>query len=315
MNKLILLFLFFIGCNSVSSNKILQENEANLFDCVIPEEILNYVSHHLTEFEFIDLKEGLNPIQDDIQDCECPIMCFGDFNQNGKEDVAIILKYKKYKNIDFPNYTFPFLVVFNDYKEQVIPNIVYKTGDYKDEPIKTVIYDQFEGNLFSYIKQGKVWDKDVIDIIIPEKSSFFVYWNTQTSQYEYLNYLDDEVIQSPAPPHWFGHYTLSMDYGRLDEFSSIFISYDVVIGQDSCVFSGVGYQTYFSDLCSVEVDGDELRLIYLNSIEGEDFTNHSGMGNVATLVKDGQQYYIKSPVIADKDWEYNTKILLEKIKE
>ena len=114
--------------------------------------------------------------------------------------------------------------------------------------------------------------------------------------------------------HWFGHYTLSIDYGKLDEFSEMFIGYDVLISQDSCVFSGMGYQTYFTYLCKIEEQGEELRLFYIKSIEGYSFTDHPNENLLATLIKDNNQYYIKSPIIADKNWEYNKKLLLTKEK-
>lgn len=115
--------------------------------------------------------------------------------------------------------------------------------------------------------------------------------------------------------HWFGHYTLSIDYGKLDEFSTMSIFYDIVINQDSCIFSGMGYKTYFTDLCGIHENKDELYLIYLNNIDGDGFTNHSDMDTIATLIKSEQQYYIKSSIIADKNWEYNKIILLNKIRK
>lgn len=75
------------------------------------------------------------------------------------------------------------------------PNIIYKTGDYKDESVKTVIYDQYNEGIISYIKKGKVCEKEVIDIVLPEKSSFFVYWNSKKAKYEFLNYLDDNLCE------------------------------------------------------------------------------------------------------------------------
>ena len=310
--KYIFIFIFFIGCNAVSSK---QKEESNQFDSIIPKEIIDYISRHTDEFELIHLNE-FNNIKDFIDDAICPTICFGDFNKNGKDDAGIILRYKKYKNEDYPDHIFPFLVIFNDYKEQLNPVIIYKTGDYKDEPIKTVIFDQFENELFSYIKKGEVCDKEVIDIVIPEKSSFFVYWNDQKSQYEYLNYLDDNICDRVAgieiDDHWFGNYTLSINYGKLDEFSSMFISYDIIINQDSCIFSGVGYQTYFTDLCKIQGNKDEIHLIYQKSIDDDAFTDNSSIDTIATIIKKGKQYYITSPIIADKNWEYNKLILLDK---
>jgi len=142
-----------------------------------------------------------------------------------------------------------------------------------------------------------------------------VYYNSDgtidgTSQVSIMNTRQSIKIDN----HWYGHYTLSIDYGKLDEFSSMFISYDIIINQDSCIFLGAGYQTYFTDLCKIQEDKNELRLLYLSSIDGDGFTNHSDIDIIATLIKNGQQYYITSPIIADKNWEYNHKILLNKIK-
>lgn len=63
-------------------------------------------------------------------------------------------------------------------------------GDYADEDIKTVIYDQFDKGIFSYLKKGKYNGKDVVDIVLPEKSIFLVKWNHKDGRYEYLNYMD-----------------------------------------------------------------------------------------------------------------------------
>ncbi len=198
MNK-VLLFSFFIliGCkNNASNGTIQQEEKSNQYDCVIPDEVINYISSHSDEFKLINANEELIPLDDFVPSGECPIMCFGDFNGNGKEDVALILRYRGYKNPDYPDYIFPFLVVFNDYKEQITPFIIYKTGDYEDESIKTVIYEgEGNGKLSVYLEKGQTCNKDVIDIIYPEKSAFFVFWNNQTLQYELLNYLDDDICE------------------------------------------------------------------------------------------------------------------------
>ena len=116
----------------------------------------------------------------------------GDFNQNGNEYIAIILRYKGYKNEAYHNYVFPFLIIFNDYKNGIKPTIIYKTGDYSDESEKTVIYDQFDEGIFSYIEKDKVCDKEVVKIILPEKSSFYVYWNSNKLMYEFINSLDKD---------------------------------------------------------------------------------------------------------------------------
>lgn len=192
MNKVIFILLFlFASCKgspSEATNLVDKENPNG--NCKIPTQILNYIKKNEDNFKFIDVNKELKLLHDFINENTCPIFIKGDFNQNGIEDVALILRYTEYKVSEYKNYDFPFLVVFNDYEKEVKPIILYKTGDYADEDIKTVIYDQFENGIFSYIQNGSVCNKDVIDIIIPEKSTFHVIWNDKTQQYEYFNVLD-----------------------------------------------------------------------------------------------------------------------------
>ncbi|MDR2917521.1 MAG: YbjP/YqhG family protein [Tannerella sp.] len=111
---------------------------------------------------------------------------------------------------------------------------------------------------------------------------------------------------------WIGNYSITIDYGKLDEFSEMTINYEIVIKQDSCTFSGMGYKTYFTDLCKIQETGDELKLICLKAIDGDGFSDHSDIETIATLTKEGEEYYISSPIIADKHWEYNKKLPLNK---
>ncbi|NJM80346.1 MAG: hypothetical protein HC854_13365 [Flavobacterium sp.] len=163
------------------------------YKCDIPDEVRSYIESN-KEFEFLKDKD-LNLIIDYLEPTSCPTYTKGDFNNNGKEDIAVIVRYTGYKSQENGSYTYPFLIVFNDFKDGIKPNIIYKTGDYKDEIVKTVIYDQYDEGIISYIKKGKVCEKEVIDIILPEKSSFFVYWNLKKSKYEFLNYLDDSLCE------------------------------------------------------------------------------------------------------------------------
>lgn len=203
MNKLfIFLCLLLICCKNNSSNNVTQqdalsEKDTIIYNCVIPNGILDYISSHSSEFEFLDMEQDLRAIEEYIDSNKCPITCFGDFNLNGKEDFAIILKYKGYKSPDYPNHVFPFLVVFSDYKEHQIPSIVYKTTEYQKDPIRTVIYEQHEGKgeMLTYLRKGVACGKEVVDIIYPEKSTFFVFWNDRNSQYEFLNYLDEDICE------------------------------------------------------------------------------------------------------------------------
>ena len=197
---IILIFILFTNCKKeqekgiaisvekdVLSTKVIEnENE-------IPNEIKTYIGSN-SDFEMLAEKD-LKLVKEQAQSSSILTYMKGDFNQNKIEDFAIILRYKGYKNKAYTNYSFPFLVIFNDYKNGVVPNVVYKTGDYAEEDIKTVIYDQFEEVIFSYLKKGNVCDEEVIDIVIPEKSSFFVFWNPNKLSYEFLNYLDEDLCQ------------------------------------------------------------------------------------------------------------------------
>jgi hypothetical protein len=113
---------------------------------------------------------------------------------------------------------------------------------------------------------------------------------------------------------WFGNYNAYVTYGPLDEFSTMFIDYNIKIYQDSCEFSGMGYKTDFTDLCKAIESTNGLYLMYKKTLSGDGFTDHSDVDTLAVLIKDGTQYYIKSAIIADKDWNYNRKVLLDKKK-
>ncbi|WP_410695227.1 hypothetical protein [Chryseobacterium sp. SIMBA_028] len=43
----------------------------------------------------------------------------------------------------------------------------------------------------------------------------------------------------------------------MDDFSEMTLDYDLTITKDSCTFGGIGYKTYFTDVCSIM--GDENR--------------------------------------------------------
>jgi len=68
---------------------------------------------------------------------------------------------------------------------------------------------------------------------------------------------------SSLQKNWDGFYTISLDYGKLDEFSEISIDYDIQIKDDNCTFSGLGHKTYFTDQCKIEKKGNEIILKYI----------------------------------------------------
>lgn len=196
-NATLILFyiLIIIGCNqSQNKNKVSDKGKSEINKenhCIIPPEILNYINDH-SEFEIVEKKDLklLEKYKYDT-DISCLLITYGDFNNNGYEDFAIILRYKGYKSIGYINYDFPFLVIFNDFKQEIKPNLLYKTGFYKEDVVKTVIYDQFDEGIFSFIQKDRLCGKDVINIVIPEKSIFRIIWDDVEKTYFYYNSSDD----------------------------------------------------------------------------------------------------------------------------
>lgn len=195
VNLFLILFALFSCVNNSSSKKT-----EKLDVCIIPNNVLSYIQSN-NDFELIDTQKqfsedfwGYYNIQ---RKSICPIICYGDFNYDNEKDIAIIVRYKGYKSDTYPKHTFPFLAIFHSYEKEIrAPYIVYKTDDYKEETVKTVVYDQFEEGIWSYIQTGQKNKKDIIEIVIPEKSTFYVCWDEVKKQYRYRNSLDDDYDYS-----------------------------------------------------------------------------------------------------------------------
>ena len=121
--------------------------------------------------------------------------------------------------------------------------------------------------------------------------------------------------------HWFGGYDIDITYGDTTHGYSDnpaenaqSIGYGVTIRQDSCTFEVVGFQTYFTYLCKARENGNKLHLLYLKLIDGFQFREPPPLDTIATLIKEGERYYIKSPHIDDTDGAANKKLPLTKRK-
>ena len=206
----VLIILFCCSCN----NNYTSEKTKNLGVCTIPNNVLSYIQSN-ENFELIDTQKQFSKDFWEYYNIQkksvCPIICYGDFNYDNEKDMAIIVKYKGYKSDTYPKHTFPFLVIFHSYKKEIrAPYIIYKTDDYKEETVKSVVYDKFEDGIWSYILTGQKNKKDIIEIIIPEKSSFYVYWDEIKQQYRYKNSLDDDYDYSSKLENLFrGKYLFS----------------------------------------------------------------------------------------------------------
>ncbi len=165
--------------------------------CKVPNSIVEFVQARPEQFVFLS-NDDLKLIKPFASDC--PLTLQEDFTGNGSQDFAIIVKNKTYQSNSAPNHQFPFLLIFNDYQssEQLNPRIIVKTGDYKNDDIQTVIYDQFDQGIFSYLKPHRDCNQNMIEINIPEKSSFLLYWNKGAQNYEYINSLDFKCPQARA---------------------------------------------------------------------------------------------------------------------
>lgn len=111
---------------------------------------------------------------------------------------------------------------------------------------------------------------------------------------------------------WQGNYTINIDYGKLDEFSEMSIEYDISINNSKCTFSGQGYKTFFVDECTIKNNNTNLILKYKKTIDGDGFSDHSTLDTLAIIISKNNKYYIKSPIVADKNWNYNTELLFDK---
>lgn len=193
------LFLILFTLFSCNNNYISKEEKLGV--CSIPNNVLSYIQLN-KYFELIDTQKQFSKDFWEYYNVQrrtvCPIICYGDFNYDNEKDIAVIVNYKGYKSDTYPKHIFPFLVIFHSYEKEIkAPYIVYKTDAYKEETVKSVIYDQFENGIWSYIQTGQKNKKDIVEIVIPEKSSFYVYWDDIKKQYRYRNNLDDDYDYNP----------------------------------------------------------------------------------------------------------------------
>lgn len=182
-----LLTIVLISCNF----KNIEEQTDDLgFDFIsqVPLEVDEYMRLNTHEWSYLTLNDYNSAFLDDLMTMfsmseeNYPFMLHGDFTMDNKEDFAIILKDKT--NI-------PYLVVFNNYKDNISPIPVLKTGEYVDEDDMSVIFHQ--DGVLTYLEGSTTCDKNVIDLIYYEKSSFFVYWDATLKEYRILNYLEEDM--------------------------------------------------------------------------------------------------------------------------
>ncbi len=111
---------------------------------------------------------------------------------------------------------------------------------------------------------------------------------------------------------WKGDYSISHDFGKLDEYSEMTLDYGLAITKDSCTFWGHGYKTYFTDVCSISGNEKQIIVKYIKQIEGDLMNNHPPIDTLAVVFRKNGKYYLQSELVPSKDWQYNTPILIKK---
>lgn len=111
---------------------------------------------------------------------------------------------------------------------------------------------------------------------------------------------------------WKGDYSISHDFGKLDEYSEMTLDYGLTIIKDSCTFWGHGYKTYFTDVCSITGNEKQITVKYIRQIEGDPMSNHAPTETLAVVYRKNGKHFLQSKVVPSKDWQYNTPILLKK---
>ncbi|MGU3373823.1 DUF5991 domain-containing protein [Chryseobacterium sp. M5A1_1a] len=111
---------------------------------------------------------------------------------------------------------------------------------------------------------------------------------------------------------WKGNYSISHDFGKLDENAEMTLDYDLTITKDSCSFSGLGYKTFFTDVCSITGNEKQIIVKYIKQVEGNQMTNHSPTDTLAVVYRKDGKYYLQSKIVPNKHWQYNTPILVKK---
>lgn len=202
--KLIVAVFILCSCRVENTNALSTDQTSREFalNSELPSEISKFLTANADKWSLPkpsdfnqDLLSYLSDLSKDDDEI-CPHFVRGDFTMDGKEDFAIILIDEQSANEDSTEHNAPYLVVFNNYQEETIPIVVLKTGLYEEEPVKSVIYSDHKNGILSYLKNANLCDRNVIDIVYFEKSSFLVYWDQASKSYQFLNHLDENLCET-----------------------------------------------------------------------------------------------------------------------
>ncbi|QDP85776.1 hypothetical protein FNJ88_09545 [Chryseobacterium sp. SNU WT5] len=143
-------------------------------------------------------------------------------------------------------------------------------------------------------------------------TNFPQYFTTSTKNTVNNKQSNTSRICSNQSEKWNGVYDLNIDYGKLDDNAEMSITYILEIKNGTCTFSGLGYKTFFTDVCEIKEENNKLKLKYLKSTDGDGFSDHSNIKILGEITSKNGAYYIKSPIVADLKWNYNKEIKLTK---
>jgi len=320
-------FLLIFSCKKQTDNKTVKNNNVTAKkNSQIPSEIQNFINKNQENWSNIDLDDFNKELIAFLKQNHNlnPQYIKGDFSNNGKEDFAIILKNKQYKVDTYGNYKFPFLLVFNDYKNSIKPIIIYKTGAYKNDPVSTVIYSESDYGILSYLEQDIICNMNVININYFEKSRFLLYWDKEKNNYQFLNYLDypkstlcDILTNKKTSPlktnpikntnKWNGKYTSWIDAPKGMDIR-LGVQYELNLKIDSVLFSKESYSTDFKYLCNAKQEKDTLYISYYKTISGTEPEKTP----IYKMYKNNNNTYIISSQIYDMNGINNIPILFNK---
>lgn len=171
-----------------------------------------------------------------------------------------------------------------------------------------------QATVYFYAQDEKEWKRvaSVKAEVLPPyaKSSFFIPLLPEAS--EHRNSDISDTSKESKRNDWTGDYTLNITYGKLDRHASMSIGYKVNITDTGCTFSGLGYKTFFTDSCTYTLKDKKLYLKFVKAIDGDGFSNHEQIDTLAVISKKHNRYFIKSPIIADRHWNYNSEIEIKK---
>lgn len=210
---------------------------------------------------------------------------------------------------------------YNIFAYQIKREFLYSNGDCTEE--SAFANKNSIANIYYFNPTNKKWEflKYQKSEILPPyfNSDYFLinfsqYFATSTKNKINNTPSTTSISSASQSKKWNGIYDLNIDYGKLDDNAEMSINYNLEIKNGMCTFSGMGYKTYFTDICEIKEENNKLILKYLKSTDGDGFSDHSNLKILGVITQKNNEIYLNSPIVADSKWNYNTDIKLRKVK-